>query len=165
MTERKEAVRAHGYGHKTMPDGTHVLLTEDEAAELWQHIEDAQARRAQEMPTAQDALRVMIAAQQRMQELGWWKGGGLRVKRGDECAVAETGSTGVFRGRLDGEREYVHYGDCVSDPRKCWLKPLADLTDDERAYMDECDRREAEAYAAMLDRYAARPLSSMGDGE
>lgn len=112
-------------------------------------------KRALEMPTAQDALRVMIAAEQRLQELGWWRGGGLRIKRGDECAVAETGSTGMWRGRLDAEGKYVHHGDCVSDPRKCWLKPLSDLTDGERAWMEECDRREAEAYEAMLGRYAS----------
>jgi hypothetical protein len=157
--ERKEAVRAY-HGHKTLIDGSHVALTQDEAAAIWREIEEAGEKRAKEMPTARDALRVMIAARQRLQELGWWEGGGLRIKPGDECAVTQTGSTGMWRGRLDAERKYVHYGDCVSDPRKCWLKPLSDLTDDERAWMDECDRREAEAYEAMLDRYAdaARPL-------
>lgn len=151
---------AEYHGHKTLIDGSRIALTQDEAASIWQAIEDAGRKRAKEMPTAQDALRVMIAARQRLQELGWWEGGGLRVKPGDECAVAQTGSTGMWRGRLDAERKYIHYGDCVSDPRKCWLKPLIDLTDDERAWMDECDRREAEAYSAMLDRYsdASRPL-------
>ena len=142
------------HGHKTLLDGSRVALTEGEAEALWNAVEEAIAKRAQEIPTAQDALRVMIAAKQRMQELGWWQGGGLRVKRGDECAVAETGSTGIWRGRVDPEGKYVHYGDCVSDPRKCWLKPLTDLTDDERTWMEECDRREAEAYGAMLDRLA-----------
>jgi len=155
MTERKEAVTGY-HGHKTMIDGTHVALSKDEAEAIWKAIDEADAKRAQEMPTAQDALRVMIAARHRLQELGWWKGGGLRVKRGDECAVAETGSTGMWRGRLDAEGKYIHHGDYVSDPRKCWLKPLADLTEDERAWMVECDRREAEAYSAMLDR--------LGDG-
>lgn len=158
MTERKEAVRADCHGHKTLADGSHVALSKEEAAAIWKAVQEARAKRAQEMPTAQDALRVMIAARQRMQELGWWEGGGLRVRRGDECAVAETGSTGMWRGRLDAERKYVLYGDSVSDPRKCWLKPLADLTDDERAYMDECERHEAEAYAAMFNRLAAHPL-------
>lgn len=140
------------YGHATMNDGTHVPLTKADADAIWKAAEDARAKREQEMPTAQDALRVLIAATQRLQELGWWKGGGLRIKRGDECAVAETGSTGMWRGLLDAEGKYVHYGDYVSDRHKCWLKPLADLTDDERALMEECDRREAEAYAAMIAR-------------
>jgi len=158
------AVRGNYHGHKTMADGTHVALSEEEAAAIWKAVEESTSRRAREMPTAQDALRVLIAAQTRLNDLGWWKGIGLRVKRGDECAVAETGSTGMWRGRLDVEGKYVHYGDCVSDPRKCWLKPLADLTDEERAWMDECDRREAEAYSAMLDRYASlRPLPQEND--
>jgi hypothetical protein len=162
MTERK-AVRAGGYyGHRTMIDGTHVPLTADEADAIWKAVEEADAKRAKDMPTAQDALRVMIAARQRLQELGWWEGGGLHVKRGDECAVAETGSTGMWRGRLDAEGKYVHYGDCVSDPRKCWLKPLSDLSEGERAWMDECDWQEAEAYSAMLDRYASTPT---GEGQ
>lgn len=142
------------HGHKTLIDGSHVPLAEDEANSIWQHIEDAKAKRAQDMPTAQHALRAMIEAQQRMQELGWWKGGGLRVKRGDECAVAETGSSGMWRGRVDADGKYVQYCDCVSDPRKCWLKPLADLSDDERAHIDECDKQEAAAYTAILDRWA-----------
>jgi hypothetical protein len=145
-----------------MVDGSHVLMTKDEATALMKAIKDAGDKRARDMPTARDALTAMIAAEQRMEDLGWWKGPGLHIKRGDECAVAETGSTGIWRGRLDAEGKYVHYGDSVSDPRKCWLKPLTDLTEDERAWMDECDRREAEAYSAMLDRYAARPL---GEGE
>ena len=153
------------HGHKTMADGSHVPLTEGEADAIWKDIEEADARRAQDMPTAHDALRVMIAARHRLQELGWWEGGGLRVKRGDECAVAQTGSTGMWRGRLDSERKYVHYGDSASVPHGCWLKPLADLADDERAWMEECDRREAEAYAAMIDRYAGRAaLEERGDG-
>lgn len=151
-----ETVRAY-YGHKTLIDGSHVPLSRDEADALWQRVEEAKAKRAEEMPTAQDALRVLIAAQERMKELGWWQGGGLRVKPGDDCAVAETGSTGMWRGHLDKDRQYVHYCDCVSDPRKCWLKPLDELTADERAHVETCDRNEAEAYEAMLDRYAALP--------
>lgn len=143
------------HGHKTLIDGTHVPLTEDEADAIWKAVNAAKAKRAQDMPTAQHALRALIEAQQRMQELGWWQGGGLRVKRGDECAVAETGSTGIWRGHLDADGKYVQYCDCVSDPRKCWLKPLADLSDEERAHMETCDEREAEAYTAMIDRWAS----------
>lgn len=142
------------HGHMTMADGSRVPLSEDQAASLWKMAEDAKARRAEDMPTAQDALRALIRAHERMRDLGWRLGGGLRVKRGEECAVAETGSTGIWRGRLDREGLYVQYGDSVSSPRKCWLKPLLDLTDDERVWMEECDRRGAEAYSAMIDRLA-----------
>lgn len=140
------------HGHKTFADGHHEPLTKEEAETLWLAVEAARTKRAEAMPTGQNALRAMIDAQERLHELGWWKGGGLRVRRGDECAVAETGSTGMWRGRVDAEGEYVHFGDCVRKPRDCWLKPLADLTDDERAWMEECDRNEAEASQAWLDR-------------
>ena len=145
------------HGHKTLADGSHVPLTADEAESIWKMIDAAKTKRAQDMPTAQDALRTLIAAQERMKELGWWLGPGLRVNRGDDCAVAETGSTGMWRGHYDADGKYIHYCDCVSDPRKCWLKPLADLTDDERAHMAACDAREAEAYRAMFDRMGDRP--------
>lgn len=142
------------HGHKTMADGSTVPLSEDEAKAIWQSVEAAREKRAQDMPAARDALASISDAHSRMNELGWWRGGGLRIKRGDEYAVAQSGSTGIWRGRLDIEGKYVHFGDCVSEPRQCWFKPLAELTDDERAWMQECDRREAEAYSAMIDRLA-----------
>lgn len=144
------------HGHKTMADGSTIPLTEDEARNLWQAAAAAREKRAQNMPAARDALTAINRAQSRMNELGWWLGGGLRVRRGDECAVAQSGSTGIWRGRVDSEGKYVHFCDSVSDPRQCWLKPLSDLTDDEREWMQKCGRSEAEAYSAMLDRLASQ---------
>jgi hypothetical protein len=143
------------FGHKTMVDGTHVPLTEGEADALWKRVEELKAKRQADMPTAEDALRVMIEARQRMNELGWWLGGGLRVRKGDECAISETGSTGIWRGYVDAEGEYAHYSDCVSRPRDVWLKPLADLTPEERARMEACDKDAAEYQRAMFSRFAA----------
>ncbi len=142
------------YGHKTMIDGSHEPLTQTEAEALWEHVRQRKAQREVAMPTAESALSQFIEAKQRLQELGWWQGGGLRVKRGDECAVAEFGSSGIFRGWIDDEGKYVHYADCASDPRKCWLKPLADLTEDERKHMEECEAREKIAHEAEMNRHA-----------
>jgi len=142
-------------GHKTFADGHHEPLRREEADAIWKSVEQKREKRAVDMPSAKEALSTMLDAKQRMQELGWWQGLGLRVRRGDECAVAEFGSTGIWRGWVDQEGKYVHYCDCVSDPRKTWLKPLADLTPDEREHMEQCDKREAEAYRAMLDSFAA----------
>lgn len=144
---------AENYGHMTMIDGTHVPLTKDDAAAIWKSVLDAKAARAETLPTAKDALNAMSQAETRLRELGWAPAGGLRVKRGDECAVMQPGaSTGMWSGHLDADGDFVHFGDCVSDPRKVWLKPLPDLTPDEKAHMDHCDQREAEAYNAMLVR-------------
>lgn len=142
-------------GHKTMADGTTVPLSGEEAKALWDAALDAREKRAQDMPHARDALSMINSAQSRMNDLGWWLGGGLRVGRGAECAVAQSGSTGMWRGRLDTEGKYVHFGDCVSEPRRCWLKPIDDLTDEEKSWMEECDRREAEAYSTTINTLAA----------
>lgn len=138
------------YGSASMSDGTRVALTEEQAKAFWKMAEDAKAQRAETMPTAEDALRALISAEDRLRELGWSRGGGLRVKRGDDCAVAEQGSTGMWKGWFDNDGKYVHFGDYVSDPRKTFLKPLADLTEDERKHMEACDQREAEAYRSMI---------------
>lgn len=140
-------------GSATLTDGTRVPLSSDQAEDLWKMADDAKTARAEAMPTAQDALRTLLQAEDRLRELGWWRGGGLKVRRGDECAVAEQGSTGIWKGRLDAEGKFVHYGDSVSSPQKTFLKPLADLTEDERQHMNACDRDAAEAYAAMIDRF------------
>lgn len=138
------------YGSASMSDGTRVALTSEQAKALWQRAEEAKAQRAETMPTAQDALRALIAAEERLRELGWSRGGSLRVKRGDYCAVAEQGSTGIWKGWLDQDGAYVHYGDCASSRQKVFLKPLADLTEDERKHMEACDQREVEAYRSMI---------------
>jgi|SRR5215217_1980161 len=140
-------------GHMTMADGSRVPMTEEDATAIWASVEAATAKRAEAMPIAKDALSLMIDAKSRMNELGWWLGGSLRVKKGDDCAVAETGSTGMWKGRIDAEGEYVHYGDCVSKPQKVWLKPLSELTDDERAWVARCDNEASEAYRAMIGRW------------
>jgi len=157
-SEHPVMAEAEYYGHKTMIDGSHEPLTKDEADSLWKYVEERKAQRAASMPTAEAALSQFIEAKQRLQELGWWQGGGLRVKRGDECAVAEFGSSGIFRGWVDEEGKYVHYADCVSDPRKCWLKPLADLTDDERKHMDECEALDKIAHEAEMNRLTAQSI-------
>lgn len=129
------------YGHRTMPDGSHVPLTKEEAEDLHAYIESRIAERAAALPTAQDALSAIVQAQARLNELGWWQNGGLRVKRGNDCAVAESGSTGMWKGWLADDGKYVNYAGCVSNPRYTWLKPLADLTEEEKAWIAECAER------------------------
>lgn len=128
------------YGHKTMADGTRVPLTKDETADLWGMVKQDKAELAESMPTTQDALRMVNKAMQRLRDLGWLRGGGFAVKKGDECAVCEFGSTGIWRGWMDEDGKYFQYAGGVSSRQKVWAKPLSDLTDDERKHMEECDR-------------------------
>lgn len=140
------------HGHVTMTDGTRVPLTEDAAKEIWAEIEAEEVQRAKRLPTARSCLEAISDAAVRLGDLGWSKGGGLRVRRGDECAVAQPGSSGMWSGRVDANGRFVVFGGCVAKPQDVWLKPLADLTDDERQWMEECDRNAAEALSAWLDR-------------
>jgi hypothetical protein len=144
------------HGHMTMKDGSHRALSADEDEALWWAMERSAEDRARLMPTSDDAMRVIFDAQQRMKALGWRKGLGIiGVKRGDECAVREDGSTGIWSGWVDQDGKYVNYCDCVSDPRKVWLKPLADLTEDERTKMAECDKDNREFHGRIIQSLIA----------
>lgn len=140
------------HGHKTMADGSHVPLTKDDVAAITALIEGNAAKRNADMPTVRDALSAFISAEERLRDLGWWRGGGLRIRRGDDCAVIQQGSTGMWSGRYQEDGEYVLFGDSVCRPRDCWMKPLSDLTDDERAWVEECDQKDREAQDAFARR-------------
>lgn len=133
------------YGHRTLADGTHEPLTKAEAETLMAALAASKDKLAADMPTATDALAMLIKAEERLRDLGWWRGGGLSVRRGDDCAVIQQGSTGMWSGHYQASGEYVLFGDSVCKPRDCYLKPLAGLTPDERSWMQKCDREEAEA--------------------
>lgn len=143
------------HGHMTHKDGSHTPLSKQEAADLWRSFEEHDAKMAELMPQPWDALSAIGRAEERLTKLGWRKAGGLSVKRGDECAVIEFGSTGMWSGWLDEDRKYVHYAGGVSSPGKVWLKPLADLTEEERAHMDHCDKDNAEYMEGEFARWSA----------
>jgi hypothetical protein len=143
-------------GHVTMTDGSHMALSEEEAKALWEMSERSAEDRARLMPTSDDAMQAILDAHQRMKALGWRKGIGIiGVKRGDECAVREDGSTGIWSGWVDEDGKYAHYCDCVSRPSKVWLKPLAELTEDERTKMAECDKSDREFNDRMVQSLIA----------
>ena len=60
----------------------------------------------------------------------------------------------MWRGHYQEDGQYVLFADSVCGPRDCWMKPLAELTADERTWMEECDKHEAEAYDLLLRRMA-----------
>ena len=109
-------------GHKTFrnPDGSfrHEPLYADEAAELWASAEAAQARRAEQMPDEQAAIRAMFEAWQRLKELGW-REAMYCPKDGSYFDVIEPGSTVIHRCNYYGEWPTGSYwidGDSPSHP-------------------------------------------------
>jgi len=150
------------YGHKTLADGSRVAIGADEASEIWAAVKQADAERAEEMPTVRDALGALSKARQRFSDLGWRKGGGLVLRkegepdtRNDiEWVVIEEGSTGIFyAGRCD---KYFHYSDCVSAHHKVYAKKAGDMTEDERAWADQCQKEHNEYMDAFHNRMAAQ---------
>ncbi len=123
-------------GWKTMLDGSRIPMSEDEASNLWNIVEQKQAEQAAAYPTTHSALRAYIDADERMRDLGW-RSTIFDLEDGDEVAVAERGSTGIFRAVW--VKPYLHYHDCVSNMGKHFVKRVADLTEDEAETMARCE--------------------------
>lgn len=128
-------------GWKTMLDGTRVPITSEEADELWRLIEAGRARQAAAYPTTHDTLRAFIDADERMADLGWRRTI-LDLQNDEEVAVAERGSTGIFRAVW--QKPYLHYQGCVSSLGKHFMKRIADLSEDEFKRMEQCEADHAE---------------------
>lgn len=127
------------HGHLTHTDGSHTPLTKEGAQALIDLVRRGKERDAALMPEPWDATRQIIRARSRLEKLGWREGGGLKVRPGDECAVMELTSTGIWSGYYCDDGKFVMYAGDMASPRKVWMKPLADLSDVERAKMSECD--------------------------
>ena len=140
------------HGHATMDDGTHVALTEEVAKSLWDAAMKRKADAARDMPTTKDALKVMHRGHSRLRDLGW-KDGIYCPKDGEPFAMIQFGSTGIFEGWYMGEWPDGRVDSCdyLNHPHGLMWKPLAALTDDERAEFDECMEREREAMDRMID--------------
>lgn len=85
-------------GHKTFSDGQgghyHEPLTRAEADAIWAECERLEAKRAEDMPTEQDAINAMFEAYQRLRELGW-REAMYCPKDGSIFKAIEVGSTGI----------------------------------------------------------------------
>ena len=147
-------------GHKTMADGSRVAISADEAVGIWAAVEQANAERAEEMPTVRDALVAQSKARQRLSDLGWRKGGGLKLRKKDEpdtrndieWVVIEEGSIGIFYARRCDK--FFHYCDCVSAHHKVYAKKTDDLTEDERSWADQCQKDHNEYMDGFHNRMA-----------
>jgi len=126
-------------GHKTMADGSHIPLRQSEASEIWARVEASNQRRRMLMPDSIAALDILNDARHRLHDEGW-KAGCYCPKDGSEFAVIEYGSTGIFTGFYSGKWPdgYVMCCDFVHHPDGLLWKPIADLSEPERAKMVEC---------------------------
>lgn len=132
---------AFKHGWVTNLDGSRTPLTADDADALMAGVRESERLRAEAYPSTIDALRAFLDADQRMSDLGWRKSM-FRLEDGTELALCEQGSTGIFRAFWN--KPYLHYQDCVASMGKHYIKPISDLTPDERAKMDECADSHAE---------------------
>lgn len=140
------------HGWKTGIDGSRTPITEGECADLIAMVEESERKRAAAFPKTLDALRAFLDADQRMKDLGWRKSI-FGLEDGAELALAEIGSTGVFRAVWC--KSYLHYQGCVASMGKSFIKPIADLTPDERAKMEECEANHAEFMEHQTGRMQA----------
>jgi len=124
------------HGRKTMLDGSRIPLSETEISDLSRWRENKRAEQAAAYPTTHSALRAYIDADERMRDLGWVSTI-FNLDDGAELAVAERGSTGIFRAVW--VKPYLHYHDCVASMGKNFIKRIADLTPDEAETMARCE--------------------------
>jgi hypothetical protein len=99
-------------GHKTFDTGErgedgfpvfrHEPLTRAEGEAMWESAKAAEAKRAEQMPDEQAAIRALWDAHQRLKELGW-KEPQYCPKDGRNFKVIELGSTGIFDCNYHGE--------------------------------------------------------------
>lgn len=150
-------------GWKTLADGTREPMTANEADALMRHVEEKQAQQAKAYPTTYHALRAYIDAEERMRALGW-RTNIFDLQEGDELAVAERGSTGIFRAFW--QKPYIHYHDCVSQMGKHYIKRVSDLSPDELATMERCSADHAEFMRHQVDTMARlQSIVDSGDGD
>lgn len=97
MSEKKEFG-----GWATTSAGERVRLSAEEAEALWNSAEAERLARERDMPTEQDAIKVMFSAYQRLKELGW-REAMYCPKDGSHFDVIEAGSTGIHDCNYQGE--------------------------------------------------------------
>lgn len=153
------------YGHATAADGTHVLLSEKDAQEIWAYVEQQKVIREVSMPTTADALAIRSQARERMRELGW-RDGCYCPKDGTPFAAIQHGSTGIFTATMTEEWPYgwANLEDEGCHPSGFLWKPIDQLTEAEDAARIQAGKdsaahieRTLESFAAMDDRPSDEP--------
>lgn len=126
-------------GHKTISTGQigpqgfpvmrHEPLTRAEADALFERCEADKAKRAADMPTEDDAVRVMWSAYQRLRELGWKETMYLSSEKLGTMRLIAPGSSAICEGHYSGEWPdgswWLHGDGDLWPSRPCLGKPLA----------------------------------------
>ena len=90
------------YGSVTMANGSHVELTEQQAEELWNELEDSKAEIEAKYPDEATCLKVMREAFHRLKDFGW-REAMYCPKDGSSFDVVEAGSSGIHRCHYSGD--------------------------------------------------------------
>ena len=125
-------------GHKTFSTGDplhpfrHEPLTRSEADAIWERVEAAKIKRAADMPTEEDALRIMSSAYQRLTELGW-RQAMYCPKDGSMFKAIEPGSSGihdcVYHGEWPNGGWWIQAAGDLWPSRPCLFKAFAAVLD------------------------------------
>lgn len=89
-------------GHLTKRDGSHVILSSEEAELLWRNVEANEQRKRDLMPTEKSAINAMFDGYDRLRAFGW-QDAIYCPKDGSAFQVIEAGSTGVHTAHYEGE--------------------------------------------------------------
>lgn len=105
------------HGHMTMADGTHVPLTAEQAAALWEETERHQAEIAARLPDEAACLKAMCEAFHRLRDFGW-REAMYCPKDGSSFDAIEAGSSGIHRCHYSGKWPDGHW--YVADAGDFW---------------------------------------------
>lgn len=113
------------------------FVTEEQARAIFDAIKERDDERSARLPDHRAALDQASVAQERLKTLGW-REGIYCPKDGTEFALIQWGSTGVHLGWYLGEwpSGHIYCGDFLIHPHAVMFKPIADMTDDEKADLD-----------------------------
>lgn len=113
-------------GHKTFRDGDrhwHEPLREDEADAIMARVEGNDKRRAELMPTEQDAAKMLFDAWYRLKQLGWRET--MYGPTNQTVQLIEPGSSGIHKGqRWKDWPEKTWWIDNDSPSNPCLFKAL-----------------------------------------
>lgn len=126
-----------------MEEGTccgRMTMTDEQIDALFKKANAEKAKRAETMPTEQDAIEAMWQAHQRLRELGW-KDAIYCPKDGSTFDAISPGSTGIHRTHYMGEWPdgswWAEDGGDLWPSRPCLYRP----TEEEKARWAEMGKR------------------------